>query len=235
MNKTIKPISSTDEVNTFLDKLAVTPPARLNRQSGRLLFAMDATASREHSWDQACAIQCAMFQTANDLGGLQVQLCYYRGFHEFHHTPWVHDTQVLARFMTEVRCAGGMTQITKALNHALLESQRVPINAVVFIGDCMEENVDHLCAKAGELGLRGVRVFIFHEGYDAIAEKAFTEICRLSSGAYCRFDPGSAEQLRQLLSAVAAYAAGGRQALDNLALNGNPLLKKISQQLHTVK
>jgi len=231
MKKSLKPISSKAQVAAFLDHLAAAPPARAQNRKGRLLFAMDATASREHSWDQACAIQAQMFQTTTELGGLQVQLCYYRGFHEFQHTPWVHDAQALARYMTEVHCAGGMTQIGKTLDHALGEARQEPVNAVVFIGDCMEENIDRLCARAGELSLLGVPVFIFHEGDDAVAANAFREICRLSHGAYCRFDAASADQLRQLLSAVAAYAAGGRQALDNLAL-GNPLLKRLSRQLH---
>ena len=231
MKKTLKPISSDADVSAFLDKLARTPGAPAPQRQGRLLFAMDATASREHSWDQACAIQAQMFETAADSGGLQVQLCYYRGFHEFQHTPWLGNAQALARFMTKVRCAGGMTQIGKTLDHALHEARREHVNAMVFIGDCMEENVDLLCARAGELGLLGVRVFIFHEGYDEVAESAFREICRLSRGAYCRFDAASAQQLRQLLSAVAAYAAGGQQALDTLVLNGNPLQKRLSQQL----
>ncbi len=231
MKKSLKPISSNAEVSAFLDQLAMTPAPPAPHRQGRLLFAMDATASREHSWDQACDIQAQMFQTTAGLGGLQVQLCYYRGFHEFHHTPWLQNAQALARFMTEVRCAGGMTQIAKVLDHGLREARRERVNALVFIGDCMEEHVDHLCAKAGELGLLGVRVFIFHEGNDNVAESAFREICRLSRGAYCRFDAASAQQLRELLSAVAAYAAGGQQALDKLALNGNALQRRLSQQL----
>lgn len=231
MKKSLKAASSKSQVDAFLARVAATPPAPAQDRPGRLLFAMDATASREPSWDQACAIQAQMFQSAADLGGLQVQLCYYRGFHEFEHSAWLGDTRALARRMTGVHCAGGMTQIARTLDHALAEARRAPINAMVFIGDCMEENVDHLCAKAGELGLIGVPVFIFHEGHDAVAGKAFQQICRLSSGAYCRFDSSSADQLRQLLSAVAAYAAGGREALDRLALKGEPLLKQLRHQL----
>ena len=84
---------------------------------------------------------------------------------------------------------------------------------MVFVGDAMEEAVDDLCAKAGELGLLKVPVFMFQEGHDATAEQAFREIARLTGGAWCRFDPGAAAQLRELLRAAAAYAAGGREAL----------------------
>ena len=84
---------------------------------------------------------------------------------------------------------------------------------LVFVGDAMEESVDELFGLAGELGLLGVPVFLFHEGGDPVAARAFKEIARVTRGAYCPFDGASAEQLRALLGAVAAYAAGGRRAL----------------------
>ena len=87
------------------------------------------------------------------------------------------------------------------------------MRALVFVGDAMEESVDELCAKAGELGLLKVPAFMFQEGHDADAERAFREIARLTGGAWCRFDPGAGAQLRELLRAAAAYAAGGREAL----------------------
>ncbi len=79
----------------------------------------------------------------------------------------------------------------------------------------MEEDVDQLSKLAGELGLIGVPVFLFQEGHDQRAERAFKEIARLSRGAHCRFDAGSARQLRELLTAVAVYASGGRKALQD--------------------
>jgi hypothetical protein len=91
------------------------------------------------------------------------------------------------------------------------------VGALVYVGDCMEEDIDHLAALAGELGLLGVPAFMFQEGDDPKAETAFREIARLTKGAYCRFDAGSAQQLRELLKAVAAYAAGGRKALADLS------------------
>ena len=106
------------------------------------------------------------------------------------------------------------------LAHARTEGASKPINALVYVGDCMEEEVDDLCGRAGELALLGVPVFLFQEGLDARAEKAFREIARLTKGAYCRFDAGSAAQLRELLAAVAVYAAGGRKALAQLSGQG---------------
>ncbi len=221
-----------DDVAGFLAKVAATPPpARRGAGRGRLMFAMDATASREPAWDRACQIQGEMFATAADLGGLDVQLCYYRGFHEFHATPWVGDARGLAAQMTAVRCAAGATQLGRVLEHALDETRRQRVNALVFVGDAMEEDPDRLCALAGQLGLLGMPVFVFHEGGSAAAARTFREVARLSRGAYCRFTPGSAEQLRALLAAVATYAAGGRRALDDLDRRGNRMVRQLVHQL----
>jgi hypothetical protein len=125
-----------------------------------------------------------MFTVASALGGIEIQLCYYRGMAEFHATPWTSDAQALRRAMSSVSCIGGYTQIAQVLEHAQLESRRQKISALVFIGDCMEENVDLLCQRAGQLGLMGVRSFVFQEGYDRTAELAFRQIAKLTKGAY---------------------------------------------------
>ena len=117
--------------------------------------------------------------------------------------------------MSNIDCRGGHTQIRKVLAHARRETAQQKIQALVFIGDAMEEAVDDLCASAGELGLLGVPALMFQEGEDAIAERAFREIARLTRGAYCRFDAGAAETLRELLRAAAVYAAGGLRALNS--------------------
>jgi len=229
-----KPLTpaSGDDVSAFLAKVAATPaPARRDGDCGRLLFAMDATASREPSWDQACQIQGSMFETTASLGGLDVQLCYYRGFNEFRSTAWVADARALAAQMSRVHCAGGATQIGRVLAHAKAQHRDRRLNALVFVGDCMEEDVDRLCAAAGELGLLGVPAFMFHEGGEAIAARTFREIARLTRGAYCRFEPGSAEQLRQLLTAVAVYAAGGRTALQDFSQRHGELTRLLAHQI----
>jgi hypothetical protein len=187
---------------------------------GRLVFAMDATMSRQPTWDMALALQADMFKAVKTVGGLDVQLVYFRGAGECRASKWVSDPDALAALMTQVRCAGGYTQIGKVLSHARSEGARRRVSALVYVGDCMEEQIDDLCGRAGELALLGVPVFLFQEGSDAQAEQGYREIARLTKGAYCRFDAGSAAQLRELLAAVAVYAAGGRKALQALAGRG---------------
>ncbi len=221
-----------EEVEGFLRKVAATPPpARRGGTSGRLIFAMDATASREPTWDQACHIQAQMFSETANLGGLQIQLCYYRGFYEFAATGWLNNAEALSRHMTGVRCAGGQTQLARVLEHTLGEAKNNKINALVFVGDCMEEGVDTICALAGQLGLLGIPTFVFHEGHDPVAERTFKEVARLTKGAYCRFDAGSAQQLRDLLSAVAVYAAGGRRALERFGKKKGRVVELLTHQV----
>jgi len=201
------------EVEAFLRQVAAMPTAKPGSGRGRLVFAMDATASREPSWDRACRIQGEMFEATAALGGLDVQLVFYRGFSECKASHWLASGADLHRAMRQVFCIGGETQIGRVLRHVIKETAKQKVDALVFVGDAMEEKLDELCAAAGELGILGVPVFVFHEGNDAAAAHAFQEIARLTRGAYCRFDAGSADQLRALMGAVAAYAAGGRRAL----------------------
>ena len=211
------PASSRADIDAFLNKvksLGATAPAG---QRGRLIFALDATMSRQPTWDSACALQADMFREAASIGGLDVQLVYFRGLSECRASGWVAGAEKLAGLMQRITCQGGHTQIGKVLSHARQEQARKPVQAVVFVGDAMEEGIDSLAHAAGELGLLGVPVFMFQEGGDPVAETAYREIARLSRGAYCRFDTGSAAQLAELLRAVAAYAAGGMKALAALS------------------
>ena len=207
--------SSEVEVDAFLDKVKSLAVSEKAGTRGRLIFAMDATMSRQPTWDMALGLQAGMFSSVKAVGGLDVQLVYFRGFGECRSSKWVKEPEALASLMTQVSCRGGHTQIGRVLSHALNETNDTRVNALVYVGDCMEENIDDLSAVAGELGLLGMPVFLFQEGNDTKAETAFREIARLTGGAYCRFDAGSAAQLRELLSAVAVYAAGGRKALED--------------------
>jgi hypothetical protein len=211
------PASPREEIDAFLAEVRAREPATVSDRRGRLIFALDATMSRQPTWDTACTLQADMFREAARLGGLDIQLIYFRGLNECRASGWVASGARLAELMGRIDCRGGHTQIGKVLGHARQEHGRKPVQALVFVGDAMEEKLDDLCVAAGELGLLGVPVFMFQEGYDPVAEHAYREIARLSGGAYCRFDAGAAHELAELLRAVAAYAAGGKNALERLS------------------
>ena len=205
-------LASNSEVDTFLAELkTLTTPERAVR--GRLIFALDATASRQPTWDSACELQAEMFREGAASGGLDLQLVYYRGSGECRASSWISQPGQLAKIMTQIACHAGHTQIRKVLSHAQKETRLLQVNALVFIGDAVEENPDSLAHQASELGRLGVPAFLFQEGHDPEVEQTFRELARLTRGAYSRFDANAVGQLAELLRAVAVYAAGGVTAL----------------------
>lgn len=220
------------EIDAFLARVAATPSAGPGTaQRGRLMFAMDATASRQHSWDQALHIQAEMFQTTRALGGLDIQLLFYRGFGECKASGWFSDSVALRAAMLKVQCMGGRTQIGRVLARALKETRQKPVQALVFVGDSMEEDADALCHQAGQLGMLKVPLFLFQEGRDPDATNVFRQMARLSGGAWCPFDASSAGRLKDLLAAVAVYAAGGRKALADHGSNSRADIAGLLEQI----
>lgn len=223
--------SNSLSVQDFLKKSdQIARPAQQSN-SGRLLFAMDATASREQTWDMACQIQADMFMSTQDIGNLEISLCYFRGYHEFHVFDWHHDAALLRDKMLQVRCLAGHTQIRRTLEHAVKTCARQKVKAVVYVGDSFEESIDDVGEVAGKLGMLGVPVFIFHEGHNPSAREAFQHIAELTRGAYCPFDQNSVTQLKDLLCAVAAFAVGGIDALRQHSQQGNKLAASLIKQL----
>ena len=227
----IVPETADKDVSAFLDKLAVTPVRKVADARGRLVFAMDATLSRQPTWDQACHLQADMFAEAEALGGLDTKLIYFRGYRECKASKWHSEAVPLQKVMSRIQCQGGYTQIERVLKRTLKEARGGPVNALVFVGDSVEEDVDALCAVAGQIGLLGVPAFFFQEGADPLTESAFKEMARLTGGAWCRFDTNSAAQLRELLKAVAVYAAGGRKALADYSKGKSGDILRIASSL----
>jgi hypothetical protein len=214
--------SSRSEIDAFLAQARSIAPAGEGR--GRLIMALDATMSRQPTWDVACKLQAEMFAEAGKIGSLDIQLVYFRGFGECRASKWVSEPGELSKLMTGLQCRGGQTQIGKVLAHARRENAKKKVAVMVFVGDALEEPIDDLAAKAGELGLLGVRVFVFQEGRNPLVEAGFREIARLTGGAYARFDTNAAGQLRELLRAAAVFAVGGLKALADKGGAGGRLL-----------
>lgn len=215
--------SKPGEIDRFLGAAKQLAPLATG-QAGRLIFALDATMSRQPTWDLACSLQARMFEVAAGTGGLAVQLVYFRGFAECRASGWIGEPGRLTGLMTRIACEGGQTQIARVLKHVRDEARTVPVRAFVFVGDAMEEDVDTLAALAGELGLRGIRGFLFQEGMDPAASAAFASIARLTGGAHARFDVNAPGSLLELLRGAAAYASGGREAMLKLA-GSSPAVK----------
>jgi hypothetical protein len=139
-------------VDAFLTQARRLAPLGDGASRSRLVFALDATMSRQPTWDLACRVQGGMFETAAEVGGLQVQLIYFRGFGECRASRWVMEPRALTGLMTRIGCRGGQTQIGRVLGHVRDEAGRSPVKALVYVGDALEEPVDGLCAVAGSSG-----------------------------------------------------------------------------------
>jgi hypothetical protein len=218
------------EVDQFLEQFK-TPVPGSALGSGRLIFAIDATASRMPTWDAACHIQGAMFEATAGLGRLDIQLVFYRGFDECKAGRWVNTAAALHRAMRSVHCVGGNTQIARVLSHAITETRREKVSALVFVGDAMEESADVLCGLAGELGSLGVPIFVFQEGNLPTATSTFRLLGQLSKGAHLSFDLAAIDRLKQLLAAVAVYAAGGIKALEDYGRKQGGEVLRLTHQM----
>ena len=174
------------EVDTFLADLKTRTSTSTH---GRLIFALDATASREATWDTACTLQAEMFQEAGRLGSLEMQLVFYRGLGECRASRWLSDSTHLAKTMSQIMCRAGQTQIEKILAHAAKETKLLKVSALVFVGDALEESPDIVLSTASTLGRLGVPVFMFQEGHDREVEQTFQDITRLTHGGLLSLQP----------------------------------------------
>src|SRR6266478_32271 len=126
--------SSRAEIDTFLARVRTIERAAPAGPRGRLIFALDATMSRQPTWDTACKLQGEMFLEAQAIGGLDVQLVYFRGLNECGSSRWVSDGAGLGDLMARIDCRGGHTQIRKVLSHARAEFNNAKVQALVYVG-----------------------------------------------------------------------------------------------------
>jgi hypothetical protein len=213
--------------SAFLDKVrqskavaSATPRETLAKAlapSGRprLLFAMDATASREPSWQLAQTITGAMFAAVP--GALDVALAYHGGGRLKEVTPFAADTRAFLDKVHTVQCEAGGTALTALLEAATTIAR---LKALIYVGDCFEEDPAVAGALAQQLRLKGVRVFVFHDttsqqqGYDVDGARAvFAQLAAVTSGVLLPFDADALDQVKALLEAIAVYAVGGLKLL----------------------
>src|SRR4249920_1996145 len=126
-------VSPRPEIESFIEQVRSLGPSTAQGGRGRLIFALDATMSRQPTWDTACTLQADMFREAANIGGLDIQLVYFRGLSECRASGWVAQSDKLAGLMSRIDCRGGQTQIGKILSHARQEHGRQRVQALVFV------------------------------------------------------------------------------------------------------
>jgi hypothetical protein len=190
------------------------------QRSGRLIVALDLTASREATLEHARIATAAMFDAIKAFGAIAVKLVYYRGSHECKASAWHDDASVVSRSMLGLSCKTGATQIARTLRLALAEKEK--LSGVIFIGDHCEEDGWDLDDLAAKLGKKGIPIFVFHEvrEQDSLALHAqpiFRGMAKASGGVYAQFKPDSGAVLREVLSSIAAFSTAGHEGLKQLA------------------
>ena len=228
-NQSLPPSKRNHSVADFLAKVD-RMPAKREASNHRLILSLDATASREPTWDQACYLQSQFFEVLAPDEQLSIQLCFYRGFRELKHSAFCQTSQELHRLMQAVRCVGGHTQIKRLLQHGLAVHKKTPLKGLIFIGDAIEESVDDLCHLAGECGLRQLPLFLFQEGSDPGVRRCFESMAKLSNGAYAAFDLQHINELRDAFRGIATYATQGKSGLAKL-IRHNPGASALLEQL----
>ena len=207
-----KSITNKTTVSNFLSATKKYPI--VDKSKNRLILGIDATASREATWDIATSLHSDIFSVAERT--LQIQLAYYRGIADFKASDWTQTHQSLRSSMEKVHCLGGRTQISRFLQHCYTEAIHHTLKGIVFIGDCCEEEPKEIINLAGKIGILGIPIFIFQEGHDAFATKVFREIAKISGGAHSSFSADSAKALGELLEAVFSYVVREHRSTNDL-------------------
>ena len=221
-------------MNTSLTIAAFAAKAKkvneLSASRGRMIFALDATGSRQPTWNLAKSMQRDMLAEAAKIGTLDVALSYFRNSrhdHDMRFSDFTSDPNSLIELMNGIDCEFGPTQIIGMISHALFLHSQEPINAMVYIGDNQEEDDFSFYDMCRRVASSGMKLFIFHELNSETARRdaeIFRKGAELAGGAYMEFSEGSAKELRELLLAVAAFATGGLKALGNQNSNAARLL-----------
>jgi hypothetical protein len=215
------------------EALAKLGKVEMKRGAGRLIFGLDLTSSREASLRHARIATAAMFDTIQAIGAVAVKLVYYRG-NECRASEWHDDAAVVGRAMLRLSCEAGYTQIARLLRLALKEREK--LSGVVFVGDHCEDDHDELLGLARTLGQCSTPLFMFHECTDndersLQAKPLFRRMAEVSGGVYVEFKPDSGAVLREVLSSVAAFAAGGADAVKQVGRAATPEARQLQARL----
>ncbi len=177
----------------------------------RLVFAVDATASREPAWAAARQVTDALVQALP--GELDVALAVHGGSRVHTFTGFTSDARTLRDRAAGVTCQAGSTRLLPILSASL---KQPAVRVVVYIGDVLEESLAHGRPLADQMGAQGIKLFVLHDTADRSAQRyaeVFWDLAKRTGGCVLPFDPSAPGRLRDLLSAMAVYAVGGEKLL----------------------
>jgi hypothetical protein len=205
------------------ERAALRTAAAQNRPRARLVFAVDATASRSAAWDTARRVTDTLFQALP--GQLDVALAVHGGDRVHTFTEFVSDPNVLRDTAAGISCVGGHTKLIDIMQRT---SDARDVKVLLYIGDSFEESIEQAREAADALKARGVRLIVLHDlpGENKAAGDVFADLARRADGLVLPFDAGAAARIREILEAVAVLAVGGVKLLERkkTTLAAAPLL-----------
>jgi hypothetical protein len=181
----------------------------------RLVFAVDATASREPAWAAARQVTDALVKALP--GQLDVALAVHGGSRVHTFTPFTSNAATLRDRAAGVACQAGMTRLLPILSTSL---KHPAVRVVIYIGDVFEESVIQGRRLADNMGQRGTKLIVLHDTADPAARldaEVFWDLAKRTGGCVLPFNASASGRLRELLSAVAVYAVGGETLLQERA------------------
>src|ERR1700733_3610098 len=177
----------------------------------RLIFAVDATASREPAWTAARKVTDALVKALP--GELDVALAGHGGSRVHTFTAFTNSAATLRDRAAGVACEAGMTRLLPILSTSL---RQPGVRVVVYIGDVFEESLNHGRRLADAMGTQGTKLIVLHDTADPGARRdaeVFWDLTKRTGGCVLPFNAAASSRLRDLLSAVAVYAVGGEKLL----------------------
>ncbi len=177
----------------------------------RLVFAVDATASREPAWAAARQVTDSLVKALP--GELDVALAVHGGSIVHTFTAFTADATTLRDRAAGVSCMAGLTRLLPILATSLKQQS---VRVIVYIGDVFEENLPHGRRLADSLGAQGTKLIVLHDTAAGSARQdaeVFWDLAKRTGGCVLPFDSSAPGKLRDILSAVAVYAVGGEKLL----------------------
>lgn len=196
-----------------------TAPAAPAARRPRLVFAVDATASREAAWASAKKITDRMFGVIPN--ALDVALAVHGGddLHTF--TTFSADVDAFRKQAAAVDCESGVTRLCDIMARTL---DAGGVRVMSYIGDAFEEDADEALKLADRFRLRGIQAVMLSDGAEGKPLEVFRQIAERTGGAVLDFRAGDAALMGELLAGVATLAIGGRRLLEAQHTAGARLL-----------
>jgi hypothetical protein len=190
---------------------AEPPPETGTPPRPRLIFAVDATASREPAWAAARQVTDALVKALP--GELDVALAVHGGSRVHTFTAFINEANTLRDRAAGVSCQAGMTRLLPILSASL---KHPGIRIVIYVGDVFEESLLQGRRLADLMSAQKTKLIVLHDTADPGARRdaeVFWDLAKRTGGCVLPFDASAPGRLRDLLSAVAVYAVGGEKLL----------------------